>query len=206
MRCAEPRGEAMRRRLHRRLATAKGSRPRKILLSLIIALILSANGALAKDRIEGYVLWTKDQLSQLQFSPKSYQQDRVRLVFTDPRASGEIEQILFDKAFKPNKKPLEADFFAETIIKSTKTKKEISENASCDWNDDKSFAECWIEDDGGAFKIKTFSRSVGSKSAVLHFVIQPNNEYKVFTIAAEKGLKVEVSTSGVVVESPITFR
>ena len=76
---------------------------RKPLLSLIVALILSANGALAKDRIEGSVLWTQDQLSQLEFSPKSYQQDRVRLVFTDPRAAGEIEQILFDKAFKPKK-------------------------------------------------------------------------------------------------------
>jgi hypothetical protein len=168
--------------------------------------MLSANGALAKDRIEAYFLWTQDQLSQLQFSPKSYQQDRVRLVFTDPRAAGEIEKILFDKDFKPNKKPLEADFFAETIIKSTKTKKEISENASCDWNDDRSFAECWIEDDGGAFKITAFSRSRDSKSAVLHFVIQPNDEYKVVRIAAEKGMKVDVSTSGSVVESPITFR
>jgi hypothetical protein len=179
---------------------------RKLLLSLIVGLILSANGALAKDRIEGSILWTQDQLSQLQFSPKSYQQDRVRLVFTDPRAAGEIEQILFDKAFKPKKKSLEADFFVETIIKSTKTKKEISENASCEWNDDKSYALCWVEDDGGAFKIRTFSRSVNSKSAVLHFVIQPNDEYKVVRIAAEKGMKVDVSTSGSVVESPITFR
>ena len=103
-------------RLQRRLAAAKGSRPRKILFSLIVALMLSANGASAKDRIEAYFLWTQDQLSQLQFSPKSYQQDRVRLVFTDPRAAGEIEKILFDKDFKPNKKPLGADFFAETII------------------------------------------------------------------------------------------
>ncbi|MGA8917800.1 MAG: hypothetical protein WB540_03640, partial [Pseudolabrys sp.] len=96
--------------------------------------------------------------------------------------------------------------FAETIIKSTKTKKAISENASCDWNDDKSVAECWVEDDGGAFRITTFSRSRDSKSAVLHFVIQPNDEYKVFRIAAAKGMKVEVSASGSVVESPITFK
>ena len=179
---------------------------RKTLLSVIVALIPSANGALAKDRIEAFFLWTQDQLSKLQFSPKSYQQSRVGLVFTDPRRVGEIEKILFDPAFKPQKKPLEADFFAETIIKSTKTKKEISENASCNWNDDKSVAECWIEDDGGAFKITTFSRSLDSKSADLHFVIQPNDEYKIFRIAAGQGLKVEVSTSGSVVESPITFR
>jgi hypothetical protein len=176
---------------------------RKILLSLIVGLILSANGALAKDRIEASVSWTQDQLSQLQFSPKPYEQDRVRLVFTDPRAAAEIERILFDQAFKPNKKPLEADFFAETIIRSTKTKKEISGNASCDWNDDKSVAECLIEDDGGAFKITTISRSMDSTRAVLHLVIQPND---VIRIAAEKGIKVDVRTSGSVVESPITFR
>lgn len=179
---------------------------RKILGSSLVAVILFANGASAKDRIEAYVLWTPEQLAQLQFLPKSYQQNRVDLVFTDPRKADEIEKILFDKAFKPQKKPLEADFFAETIIKSTKTKKAMSENASCDWNDDKSVAECWVEDDGGAFRITTFSRSRDSKSAVLHFVIQPNDEYKVFRIAAAKGMKVEVSASGSVVESPITFK
>jgi hypothetical protein len=129
----------------------------------------------------------------------------VGLVFADPRGGGEIEKILFDPAFRPKKRPSEADFFVETIIKSTKTKKDISENASCDWNDDKSVAECWIEDDGGAFQITTFSRSRDSKSADLHFVIQPKGEYKIFRIAAGRGMKVEVSTSGSVVESPITF-
>jgi len=179
---------------------------RTIKISLIVALVLFADGALAKDKIGASISWTQDQLLQLQFSPKSYQQNQVGLVFTDPRGAGEIEKILFDANFKPNKKPLEPDFMIETIIKSTKTKKEISENAACDWNDDKSAAECWIEDDGGAFKITTFSRAKNSKSAVLHFVIRPNDEYKIFRIAAEKGGKVEVSTSGPVVEAPITFR
>ncbi|MGA8933291.1 MAG: hypothetical protein WB522_03375, partial [Pseudolabrys sp.] len=58
---------------------------RKILGSSLVAVILSANGASAKDRIEAYVLWTQEQLAQLQFLPKSYQQNRVDLVFTDPR-------------------------------------------------------------------------------------------------------------------------
>jgi len=178
----------------------------KVLLSLIIALILSANGAFAKNRIEASFSWTKEQLSQLEFSTDSFKQSQVRLIFTDPRGSGEIEKILFDARFKPPKKPLEADFFVEIITKSTKTKKDISQNASCDWNENKSAAECWIEDDGGAFNINTSSRALDATSAVLNFVIQPDNEYKVLRIAAEKGTKVEVSTSGPIVKSRITFR
>ncbi|HYC17259.1 MAG TPA: hypothetical protein VEC94_08635 [Pseudolabrys sp.] len=179
---------------------------REIPTSFAIVFILSANGAFAKDRIDASFSWTQDQLLQLQFSPKSYQQNRVGLVFTDPRGTGEIEKILFDAVFKPKKRPLEADFIAETIIKSTKTKRDISESASCDWNDNKSAAECWVADDGGAFKITASWRAKDSKSAVLNFVIQPNSEYKIFRIAAEKATKVEVSTSGPVVESPIAFR
>ncbi|HUL89551.1 MAG TPA: hypothetical protein VLU23_15405 [Pseudolabrys sp.] len=179
---------------------------RKIPTSFAIALILSATGASAKDRLDASFSWTQDQLLQLQFSPKSYQQNRVGLIFSDPRRAGEIEKILFDATFKPKKRPLEADFIVETIIKSTKTKREIGESASCDWNDNKSAAECWVEDDGGAFKIIASWRARDSKSAVLNFVIQPNSEYKIFRIAAEKAFKVEVSTSGPVVESPITFR
>jgi len=176
---------------------------RKILVSLIIALILSAGGALAKDSIDASVSWTKEQLSQLQFSPDSFKQTRVGLVFTDPRRAGEIEKILFAAVFKPQKRPLEADFLVEIITKSTKTKKDISENVSCDWNDDKSAAECWIENDGGAFNITTSSRALDSQSAVLNFVIQPND---VLRIAAEKGIKVEVSTTGPAVKSRITFK
>jgi hypothetical protein len=127
----------------------------------------------------------------------------VGLVFTDPRRAGEIEKILFAAVFKPQKRPLEADFLVEIITKSTKTKKDISENASCDWNDDKSAAECWIENDGGAFNITTSSRVLDSQSAVLNFVIQPND---VLRIAAEKGIKVEVSTTGPAVKSRITFK
>jgi len=175
---------------------------RKILVPLIVALVHSAGGALAKDSIDGSVSWTKEQLSQLQFSPDSFKQTRVVLVFTDPRRADEIEKILFDARFKPQKKPLEADFTVEIVTKSMKTKKDIGQSASCDWNDNKSVAECWIEDDGGAFNITTSSRALDSRSAVLSFVIQPNDALR---IAAEKGNKVEVSTTGPVVKSRITF-
>jgi hypothetical protein len=171
-------------------------------LPLIIALILSANEASAKDSIEAYFWWTKEQLPQLQFSPDSFKQTRVGLVFSDPRRAGEIEKILFAATFKPPKKPLEADFVVEIITKSIKTKKDIGQSASCDWNENKSAAECWIEDDGGAFNITTSSRAADSQSAVLNFVILPND---VLRIAAEKGAKVEVSTTGPAVKSRISF-
>ena len=172
------------------------------ILIVFSVLVLNTGLAGAANEMRASFLWTRAQVSQLRFEPKTYRQNAVRLTFSDPREGGEIEKIVFDPVFIPRRTTSDggtiSDFFVTTTIKSPKGREDISETALCDWASGKAVATCVIEDDGGRFEIAALP-AVANKTRSLELVMRPIDGYRGFRIAdagASEPAAVEVKLVG----------
>jgi hypothetical protein len=166
-------------------------------LALCGSLFFATGSAVAADTIKA----STDLgpfLSQLKFTDdgKAFRpaNAKVPLSFSDPRKKNEIERILIDPTYHPAQTdPANADFWLQTSFLSPKTKKWRSETALCNWNADKSVADCAIEDDGGHFNVVVKSRAVTVGESHLVLEIAQIGGYKGFRVGS-----YESPTQGIV--------
>jgi Putative peptidoglycan binding domain len=132
--------------------------------------------------------WTDHQLAHFRFlrndQPIAFTENKIDLIFKDPRGNGEIAKILLDPQYRPGDAS-NADFWVETIITSPVSNKKVSETALCYWSNDKSIAVGSIEDDGGRLAIVAQSVTDTLQTSKFSFLVVSMSGYSGFRIAQD---------------------